>query len=89
MRLIAPPSDRFVSVLDELCGELPLLREPVVLPVPSHRAEAIARRMFRCGASLRGRMFSLRLWQQSPERWRKKFLHSMNVAAPRIVDALM
>lgn len=72
-------ADRFLSVLDELCAELPLLREPVSAgcPAPTGR---IARRMFHAVLPYAENVFITPMAAVAGAV-AEEILHSMNVAA--------
>ncbi len=58
---------RFSTILDELCTELPLLRQPTYA-MPEGQ---VARRMWRATADLARTTF-LTPWRRSQGRWRKR-----------------
>lgn len=78
-------SDRFLRVLDELCAELPLLREPV-LPSSLAPAGRIARRMFHAVLPYAANVFITPMAAVAGAV-AEEILHSMNVAAPGLSRA--
>ena len=79
-------ADRFLSVLDELCAELPLLREPVFAGTVAPTGR-IARRMFYAVLPYAANVFITPMAAVAGAV-AEEILHSMDVAAPGIVTCL-
>ena len=78
-------ADRFLSVLDELCAELPLLREPVFAGTVAPTGR-IARRMFHAVLPYAANVFITPMAAVAGAV-AEEILHSMDVAAPGLSRA--